>query len=106
MKTSEYDISDADQFRKANQSVYERMKTDSVFKESMQKRYPGLYEHVQPLQGGTFRGDSPPKLTWHHNDSPGLLELVDRAEHRKFHKIYHPDGSGGRKKWGGGTGCR
>ncbi|WP_235604823.1 hypothetical protein [Salmonella enterica] len=26
--------------------------------------------------------------------------------HRKYSKIYHPDGTGGRNKWGGGSGCR
>ena len=41
-------------------------------------------------------------LTWHHHNSPGKLELVDRSDYRKYHKIYHPDGSGSREKWGGG----
>ncbi|MBJ3895234.1 HNH endonuclease, partial [Salmonella enterica subsp. enterica serovar Corvallis] len=50
--------------------------------------------------------ESPPGLTWHHENKPGVLSLVDRLDHKTYHKIYHPDGSGGRKKWGGGTGCR
>nr|WP_144415502.1 HNH endonuclease [Pseudomonas putida] len=55
---------------------------------------------------GGFSGDSPPKLTWHHGDSPGSLQVIDRLDHKTYHKIYHPDGTGGRNKWGGGTACR
>lgn len=39
-------------------------------------------------------------MTWHHGDAPGSLQLVDRPDHRDYHKIYHPDGLGGRNKWG------
>ena len=46
--------------------------------------------------------NSPPGLTWHHNDQSGLLNLVDRGDHANNHGIYHPDGTGGRDKWGGG----
>ena len=38
----------------------------------------------------------------HHNDQSGLLNLVDRGDHANNHGIYHPDGTGGRDKWGGG----
>ncbi|WP_257572516.1 HNH endonuclease [Janthinobacterium sp. UMAB-56] len=41
-------------------------------------------------------------MTWHHNDDVGRLNLVDRSDHADNHEIYHPDGSGGRDKWGGG----
>ncbi|WP_180064260.1 HNH endonuclease [Acinetobacter sp. YH16042] len=46
--------------------------------------------------------NSPPGLTWHHNDQSGLLNLVDRGDHANNHGIYHPDGTGGRDKWGEG----
>ena len=45
-------------------------------------------------------------MTWHHGDSPGSLQLADFNDHKSYHKIYHPDGTGGRNKWGGGTACR
>jgi hypothetical protein len=45
-------------------------------------------------------------MTWHHADKPGALVLADFNDHNKFAKVYHPDGTGGRNKWGGGTGCR
>lgn len=35
-----------------------------------------------------------------------ILSLVDRKDHRTYHKIYHPNDSGGRHKWDGGTKCR
>lgn len=45
-------------------------------------------------------------MTWHHENQPGVLSLVDYNDHKSYHKIYHPDGSGGRHKWGGGKTCR
>ncbi|UYK94967.1 HNH endonuclease [Pantoea ananatis] len=45
-------------------------------------------------------------MTWHHGDSPGSLQLADFNAHKSYHKIYHPDGTDGRNKWGGGTSCR
>lgn len=44
-------------------------------------------------------------MTWHHGDSPGSLQLADFNDHKSHHKIYHPDGTGGRNKWSG-TSCR
>ncbi|MEN4829868.1 RHS repeat-associated core domain-containing protein, partial [Pseudomonas sp. P39-UII1] len=103
---SEFKLNDATHFSLANQSVYERMNVDADFKATIEAKYPGITKHVQPRIDGSFSGDSPPKLTWHHGDSPGSLQLVDRLDHKTYHKIYHPDGTGGRNKWGGGTACR
>ncbi|ECZ1678140.1 RHS domain-containing protein [Salmonella enterica] len=103
---TEYGLSDAEHFSRGNQAIYERMKNDPAFRREMQTKYPGVVEHVQPSSGGKFSTESPPGLTWHHENKPGVLSLVDRLDHKTYHKIYHPDGSGGRKKWGGGTGCR
>lgn len=103
---TEYGLSDAEHFSRGNQAISERMKNDPAFRREMQTKYPGVVEHVQPSSGGKFSTESPPGLTWHHENKPGVLSLVDRLDHKTYHKIYHPDGSGGRKKWGGGTGCR
>ncbi|MWP47748.1 Rhs-family protein [Gilliamella sp. Pas-s27] len=103
---SEYTLSDTEHFRRANQSIYERMQRDPTFKREMQTKYPGVVKHVQPNSKGKFKSASPPGMTWHHENKEGTLSLVDRKDHNKYHKIYHPDGSGGRKKWGGGTICR
>jgi RHS repeat-associated protein len=106
LTVAEYKMTDAYHFSQANQSVYQRLQTDPEFRRTLQTKYPGVVEHVQPLSNGSFSGDSPPGMTWHHADKPGSLVLADRADHRKFAKIYHPDGTGGRNKWGGGTSCR
>ena len=103
---SEYDLKDSEHFRRGNQSVYERLQKDSVFKQEMQTKYPGVVEHVQPNSRGNFSKYSPPDMTWHHENQPGVLSLVDYNDHKSYHKIYHPDGSGGRHKWGGGKTCR
>lgn len=54
------------------------------------------------MKNGKFRGTSPKDMTWHHGDTPGSLQLANF----KDHKIYHPNGTGGRNKWGGGTECK
>ncbi|OCQ51961.1 hypothetical protein Ppb6_02852 [Photorhabdus australis subsp. thailandensis] len=88
LKPSEYELSDRTHFKRGNQSVYERMQRDPEFKREMQTKYPGTVEHVQPSKRGNFKGDAPPGMTWHHENQSGKLSLV------------------GRKKWGGGNGCR
>ena len=104
---SEYLLSDKKQFQKANQALYERIQKDPAFKKEMQKKYPGLVEYVQPNSRGNFKTGSPPGATWHHEiNEVGVLSLVDRKDHKKYMKIYHSDGFGGRKKWGGGKKCR
>lgn len=102
----DYGLSDAEHFKLGNQSVYERLLQDPIFRREMLTKYPGSYEHFQPNMNGKFSSESPRGMTWHHENEPGILSLVDRADHKSYHKVYHPDGSGGRKKWGGGAKCR
>ncbi|WP_413230785.1 HNH endonuclease [Pelistega ratti] len=103
---TEFKLSDTIQFRQANKSLYERMRSNPSFRKTIQSKYPGIWEHVQPSKRGNFSVASPPGTTWHHADKPGALQLVDYKDHRTYHKVYHPDGTGGRNKWGGGTSCR
>ena len=72
----------------------------------MQNKYPGVVQHVQPNSKNQFKDKAPPGLTWHHENKDSVLSLVDYKDHRTYHKIYHSDGSGGRKKWDSGTICR
>ncbi|EFE96277.1 RHS repeat-associated core domain-containing protein [Serratia odorifera] len=106
LDSSEYTMTDKEHFSRANESVYKRLQVDPDFKRELQVKYPGVVEHVQPMRNGKFRGTSPKGMTWHHGDSPGSLQLADFNDHKSYHKIYHPDGTGGRNKWGGGTSCR
>lgn len=71
---------------------------DPEFKRELQTKYLGAVEHVQPMKNGNFRGSSPKGLTWHHGDSTGSLQLADFNDHKSYHKIYHPDGTGRRNK--------
>ncbi|WP_370577481.1 RHS repeat-associated core domain-containing protein [Snodgrassella alvi] len=103
---SEYGLSDREHFRRGNKSIYERLQNDPAFRREMQTKYPGVVQHVQPNSKGNFSGKAPPGLTWHHENKDGVLSLVDHKDHKTYNKIYHPDGSGGRYKWGGGTTCR
>ncbi|QCT21066.1 type IV secretion protein Rhs [Jejubacter calystegiae] len=103
---SEYTLTDKEHFSRANESVHQRLQVDSEFKRELQTKYPGVVEHVQPMRNGKYRGSSPKGMTWHHGDTPGSLQLADFNDHKSYHKIYHPDGTGGRNKWGGGTACR
>ncbi|CCP04098.1 YD repeat-containing protein [Erwinia amylovora Ea644] len=106
LDSSEYGLPDSEHFKRGNKSVYERMQNDSAFKREMQTKYPRVVDHVQPSARGNFKPTPPKDMTWHHENQPGKLSLVDYNDHKSYHKIYHPDGSGGRKKWGGGTKCR
>ncbi|MBN6033096.1 HNH endonuclease [Pantoea ananatis] len=106
LDSSEYKLTDKEHFSRANESVYNRLQTDPEFKRELQTKYPGVVEHIQPMKNNKFRGSSPKNMTWHHGDSPRSLQLADFNDHKSYHKIYHPDGTGGRNKWGGGTSCR
>ena len=46
------------------------------------------------------KGHTPPGFTWHHDDKPGHMQLVEEETHRKTHH------TGGRSKWGGGADAR
>ena len=106
LKPSEYKRSDGYQFSEANKALHERFQKDEKFAKMMNKKYPGIIEHVKPNKKGKYSRQSPPGTTWHHGNKPGRLELVDYLDHKTYHKIYHPDGYGGRKAWGGGNSYR
>ncbi|GAB7537714.1 RHS repeat-associated core domain-containing protein [Burkholderia sp. 3C] len=91
--------SDGVQFRMANKALISRMNTDAAFRKDILSRNPELLEWSKNSKD---LGSSPPGMTWHHNDDVGRLNLVDRSDHGDNHGIYHPDGTGGRDKWGGG----
>ena len=94
--------SDPVQFRYANKQLLNHLDTDAAFRKDMFTRHPELADWVK-------NGDlsaSPKGFTWHHSEATGILELVDRGDHNKFHGIYHPSGQGGRAIWGGGKAGR
>jgi RHS repeat-associated protein len=99
---SEWPKERPDHFRAANKALHDECVRNPAFAETLESKYPGVLKHAQPGKAGEHLKSSPPNLTWHHNSEPGLMQLVDRQDHRNFHKVYHPDGSGGHAKWGNG----
>ncbi|EEC0296943.1 Rhs-family protein [Salmonella enterica subsp. enterica] len=106
LPVEDYTKSDDYHFKIANEGLYNAMNQDPQLKASLERKYPGIYDHVSPGARGGFSFEPPKGTTWHHANQPGSLELVDFEHHRKYSRIYHPDGTGGRNKWGGGTKCR
>ena len=102
LKKSEYKKSDAYHFRQANKALHRKFKRDPAFAKMMEKKYPGIVNHVKPgIFGGTSR-TAPEGTTWHHSQTPGRMELVDYKDHHDNHGEYHKGGKGGRAIWGGG----
>ena len=90
--------SDAVQFKKANDSLIKRMNSDAEFRRDMLGRHPELSDW---MKNGS-KSSSPSGFTWHHHEDVNRLVLVDRADHKSNHRLYHPTRKGGRDIWGGG----
>jgi len=81
--------SDYTHFTYANYELYEDIQEDPELAEEL-----GLNEaDIEALSNG----DNPEGYTWHHNEEPGVLQLVDRETHAS---VGH---TGGRELWGGGS---
>ncbi|WP_175478165.1 MULTISPECIES: HNH endonuclease [unclassified Bacillus (in: firmicutes)] len=81
--------SDYTHFTYANYELYEAIQDD-----------PGLTHDLGLNQAdieALSNGDNPAGFTWHHNEEPGVLQLVDRETHAS---VGH---TGGRELWGGGS---
>lgn len=74
------------QFNKANEKLAEEIKNNPELKEKFSDRQLEQIEY----------GRTPEGYTWHHNEQPGVMELVDTEVHRKTGH------TGGRAIWGGG----
>lgn len=95
-----YKKSDSVHFNRANKDFISRMNGDAAFRKDMLSRNSELKPWLDDPKRNM--GSSPPGHTWHHNEKPGLLQLVNRTDHSAEHAIYHPEGKGGREIWGGG----
>lgn len=82
------EASDSRQFKECNNSLKEKViNTPEWAKERFDE------EQVEQI----LAGESPDGFTWHHNEEPGKMELVDREIHDK---TAH---TGGKVVWGGGS---
>lgn len=89
MDESLYLQTDYVHFNYANQELYSDIQEDPEIAVEL-----GLTH--QDIQG-LANGDTPAGYTWHHNEEPGVLQLVDQETHEQTGH------DGGRQLWGGGT---
>lgn len=83
--------SDTEQFRYCTKRLGQAIERD-----------PGLAEGFTERQLAQIRDGAPriSGLTWHHNEVPGKMQLVDAQTHAVCRH------TGGRSVWGGGAECR
>lgn len=83
--------SDTEQFRYCTQKVAQKIENNP----DLEKQYTS--RQLEQIKNGEPRISG---LTWHHNEIPGKMQLVDANEHAMCRH------TGGRSIWGGGSDCR
>ena len=83
--------SDAEQFKYCTQKLAKRIESDPEFAAQFTPR------QIEQIKNGAPRISG---LTWHHNELPGRMQLVDADVHNTCRH------TGGRSIWGGGADCR
>ena len=85
-----YEATDNKQFEECNKQLKEAVHNDP---ELRKKFTPEQLEQIE-------NGDTPDGYTWHHDATPGKIQLVDTETHAATGH------TGGRNVWGGGTEAR
>ena len=86
-----WNASDAEQFKYCTEKLKLRIENDPEFAKKFTPR------QIEQIKAGAPRISG---LTWHHNEIPGKMQLVNSETHEKCRH------TGGRSVWGGGSGCR
>lgn len=86
-----YKASDAEQFKYCTEKLRQRIEQDPQLKSQFTERQLEQIKNGEPRISG---------LTWHHNEVPGKMQLVDAKEHSTCRH------TGGRSIWGGGAAYR
>lgn len=86
-----YKASDNEQMRYCTKKIAERIERDSEFAKKFTPRQLEQIRNGEPRISG---------LTWHHNEIPGKMQLVDANDHSAARH------TGGRSIWGGGSESR
>lgn len=99
--------SDKSHFSVANRKLDEAFQSDAEFAGAMDAQFPGIVAFVRPGPRGGYARRSPAELglTWHHNPTPGVMQLIPTAHHAApgpVQAALHPGGVGGMAIWGGG----
>jgi len=101
---------DREEITAGNAELFARLQCEPGFARAMEAKYPGIIEHVRPGPRDGMSPEAPPGLTWHHvKGRPGVLQLVPTAQHQSggpVQQSLHPEGTGGRADWGGGSANR
>jgi RHS repeat-associated protein len=83
--------------REANRLLHEAIEADPAF-------HQGLNRIIPDVRGWTMGTGLPPRWTWHHHeDLPGVMQLVPRVQHQAsgvWQRLFHTSGSGGYVNWG------
>lgn len=80
--------SDTEQFKYCTEKLKQRIERDPEFAKQFTPRQLEQIKAGEPRISG---------LTWHHNEVPGKMQLVNTADHEKCRH------TGGRSIWGGGS---
>ena len=83
--------SDSEQFKYCTEKLKQKIEKNPEFSKQFTPRQLEQIENGEPRISG---------LTWHHNEVPGKMELVNSADHEKCRH------TGGRNIWGGGSDYR
>lgn len=83
--------SDTEQFKYCTQKLAKQIENNPELAKQFNPRQLEQIKNGEPRISG---------LTWHHNEFPGKMQLVDATEHNTCRH------TGGRSIWGGGADCR
>lgn len=86
-----FNASDSDQFKYCTEKLNKRIQADADLAKQFTPRQLEQIKNGEPRISG---------LTWHHNEFPRKMQLVDANEHNICRH------TGGRSIWGGGSDCR
>jgi len=95
---SAYGRSDSVHFNRANAALDGVLKLDPAFAEAMEILIPGVRDAVSGSGGRV----NPPGWSWHHDVTPGTMQLVPTLQHQSgsiFQRALHPGGGGGYSRW-------
>ncbi|PFR16750.1 HNH endonuclease [Bacillus cereus] len=84
---SQYENSDARQFKEANSQLKDAVENNPDIRGQFTE------EQLEQIKAG----DTPEGYVWHHSENPGTLQLVDTTVHAQTGH------TGGRSIWGGGN---
>ncbi len=83
-----YNASDIEQMKYCTKTLAAHIERDPQFAQSFSQRQLEQIKNGEPRISG---------LTWHHNERPGRMQLVNAADHTAARH------TGGRNIWGGGS---